>query len=161
VIENYTIPYTNISLGNTGVTIANSLTNVFVGFEDTLYQFDINGDFSSPQSKVNVTKDAFQAWNNLIASSSTVGFVISPNLITVFNYNTNPIHPTTTASTASSTYTTSTTSSGSLGEDNKKYFIGGKKHRKRNNIHDNVRRKKDKLGVNVKKIKLNPKRFTN
>jgi len=161
-INNHTIPFTSSKV----IVITNSLTNTFIGSLDTLYQYDINGDFSSPQSKVNTEYAAFHGINTLIASTSTVGFIANATAITVFNYNPNPPKPTTAATTAStgSTSGSTTSTTGPLGADFMKLmdYNGRKSYNKRkNNIHNNVRRKKDKHGLRVKKINLNPKLIRN
>jgi len=105
--------------------IALSTTNLFVGNAannniSTLYQFNINGDFSVPQCAVQTEINAFRRWRALFASKSTIMFQINSTALASFDYNPSPVKYTKTASTAStagstgsSTYTSSTSTSNS------------------------------------------------
>jgi len=102
VAETATVNYTIIGY---------STTNVFIGTygnkSSTLYQYDINGDFSAPQSVVNTEVDAFRKWETIIASQSTVIYQLNETSLTVFDYDPKPLKPTSAASTASTAGSTS------------------------------------------------------
>jgi len=92
------------------ISITYTSTNLFIGIPDALYQYDIAGDFSTPQSIVYTEPNAFNKWGILQATSQKVSFVANLTTFTVFDYDPNPFTPTAASSTASASGTAAASS---------------------------------------------------
>jgi len=148
IISNKLVPYDDVS---NIITLGVSPTNLFIGANTTLYQFDIN-DFSKPQFKINTEFATFNRWNTMVARTNNMLYITNASSFTVYDYNPSPPQDTSTAGTTSTIGTTSgstVTTSPPLGLHSG--ILSRKKYgQAKQNVLNGVRRTKVKNGIRLK-----------